>query len=534
MVAEIRGKSFKLSSSLSPGAWGLRAIGRTALTLASLLMILALMLPSASYVLAQQSKAGAIVFHLELYDERGRPITGLGALSKSSELEVFAQVYAITPPDDPDVLKEVYKGKVRGLKLRLEARGALKDVAEGWVRFEEKRGPVTRDSETAVQLNLWIVNKTSGEVVQRVSYYYTYSPKGILEGEERAHKVKIAVPKKAKGASGSEIEADIRVANGCYSFFYWKPVYRITPDTYVQAGGPPEVYNHLLRRDGTLYIRTPLLTIYNAYRPSSPITATIEYGSERYTWFYVAIGIGFEVEKKLKKGDITGGLSGKVYLGGKSLDMKVSFIRTVENVQSWEEAYIWIWARPVYIFYHEYYVNCLGYETYTGRDKVEFFVQDVVKTYNPQLKVYYIEGGVRREPLPSFIREWIFNSTLTEYVSTYSLRPSEAIRLRDFLETYVDTCSADFEVPPAPVLAAAVRRVATHLVPLSVMIGPSISWGESETRYVGGGIQNNGQYYEYLYMRQSNLSYRKDPPWWCFWCSPCYYKIPVSLYIESR
>jgi len=514
----------------------LRAIGRTALTLASLLMILALMLPSASYVLAQQSKAGAIVFHLELYDERGRPITGLGALSKPRELEVFAQVHAITPPDDPDVLREVHKDKVRGVTLRLEARGALKDVAESWVRFEERRGPVSRDSETAVQLNLWIVNKTSGEVVQRVSYYYTYSPKGMLEGEERTYKVKIAVPKKAKGASGSEIEANIRVANGCYDFFYWKPVYRITPDTYVQAGGPPEVYDHLLWRDGTLYIRTPLLTIYNAFSSSSPITATIEYGSEKYTWFYVAIGIGFEVEKKLKNNiDITGGLSGKVYLGGKSLDMKVSFIRTVENVQPWEEAYIWIWARPVYIFYHEYHhVDCLGYETRTGRDKVEFFIQDVVKTYDSQLKAYYIEGGVRREPLPSFIREWIFNDTLTEYVYMYTLSPNQARLLDDFLEVFVDTCSADFEVPIAPVLAAAVRRVAAHLVPLAVMITPSISWGESETRYVSGGIQNNGQYHELLYIRQSKLPYRKDPPWWCLWCDTCYYKVPVSLCIESR
>ncbi len=512
----------------------MRAIGRTALTLASLLMILALMLPSASYVLAQQSKAGAIVFHLELYDERGRPLTSLGALSKPRELEVFAQVYAITPPDDPDVLKEVHKGKVRGLKLRLEAKGALKDVAEGWVRFEKKRGPVTRDSETAVQLNLWIINKTSGEIVQRVSYYYTYSPKGILEGEERVHKVKIAVPKKAKGASGSEIEDSVRVALVCPEYISWRPVYRITPDTYVQAGGPPEVYNHLLRRDGTWYIRTPLLTIYNVYRPSSPISASIEYGSERYTWFYVAIGIGFEVEKKLRGGNITGGLSGKVYLGGKSLDMRVSFTDLVSNVQSWEEAYIWIWARPVYVFYYEYIVDCAGGETRTGGDKVDFFVQDVVKTYNPRFKAYYIEGGVRREPLPGFIREWIFNSTLSEYVYMYTLGPNQARLLDDFLEVYVDTCSADFEVPIAPVLAAAVRKVAPHLAPLAVMITPSISWGESETRYIGGTIKNEGQYHELLYIRQSKLSYRKDPPWWCLWCSPCYYKVPVSLFIESR
>jgi hypothetical protein len=509
------------------------AIGRTALTLLSLLIVLALLLPLASYVLAQWFMVGAVVFHLEFYDEGGRPLTILGALSKPPELEVFAQVYAITSPDDPSVLKEVYRGRVRGLTLKLEAKGVLRDVAEGWVRFEEKRGPVRRDSGTAVQLNLWIFNKTSGEVVQRVSYYYTYSPKGILEGEERTYRVKIAVPKKAGKASGSEIETSIRVASGCPVYFYWKPVYRITPNTYVQLGESPEVYDHLLWRDGTWYIRTPLLTIYNPY-PSSPISVAM-FRSNTWTWFYVAIGISFEVEKKLKNNiDITGGLSDKVYLGGISRDMKVSFAEIVSNIQSWEEAYIWIWTRPVFTFYHEYYVDCSGYETYTGYDKVDFFVQDVAKIYNPELKVYYIEGGERRERLPSFIRDWIFNSTLTEYVSTYALRPSQAILLGDFLEVYVDTCQADFEVPIGPVLSAAVRRVAAHLLPLSVMIGPSISWGESETVYVSGVIQNDGQYHEYLYIRKSKLSYRKDPPWWCLWCSPCYYKIPVSLFIESR
>ena len=501
------------------------AIGRTAITLASLLMILAIMLPTASYVLAQQFKVGAIVFHLELYNERGRPITILGALSKPPELEVFAQVYAITPPDDPGVLREVYKGRVRGLTLRLEARGVLRDVAEGWVRFEEKRGPVSRDSERAVQLNLWIVNRTSGEVVQRVSYYYTYSPKGILEGEERAYRVKIAVPKKAKGA-------DIRVADGCPGYFEWRPVYMITPTTYIQVDGPPEVYDHLLWRDGTWYIRTPLLTIYNPLSSLNSISAFII--SDDYTWFYAAIGIGFEVERKLKNGDVTGGLSGKVYLGGRSLNMRVSFVDILSNVQPWEEAYVWIWARPVYIFYREYRVDCIG-EARTGHEKVDFFVQDVVKTYNSQLKVYYIEGGDRRERLPSFIREWMFNDTLTEYVYMYALRPDWSIPLCDLLEVFVDTCSADSKVSIAPVLSAAVQRVAPHLAPLSVMIGPSIPWGASETElYFRGFIQNNGQYYEFLYIRQSKLPYRKDPPWWCLWCSPCYYKVPVSLYIESR
>jgi len=519
----------------------LRTIGRTALALSSLLMILALMLPTASYVLAQQSKAGAIVFHLELYDERGRPLTGLGALSKPAELEVFAQVYAITPPDDPDVLREVHKGKVRGLTLRLEARGALKDVAEGWVRFEEKRGPVTRDSGTAVQLNLWIINKTSGEVVQRVSYYYTYSPKGILEGEERAYKVKIAVPKKAKGAGQSEIEADIRVTFVCPEYFYWERVYTITPDTYVQAGKPSEVFNYLRWYNGAWYIKTPLLTVNNTVPTySSPVLMAITYDKLYVTAFDVSIGIGFEVERKLRnKIDIFGGLSGEVYRGGLSWKETVYFGRG-DYVYPGEEVYVWIWARPVFAFYREHVVDCLG-DSLTGKEKVEFFVQDAIKIYVSELQAYTFDGDITKGPLPGFIRRWIFNDTLTEKIyNAFTLDPSDparkAVTLAALIRSYYDTCTAGFEVPVGIAIAtsAIFFPELAPFVTLLVVISPSLSYSESETVYVNGVIEVKGSIREYLDIYRSKLPYRKDPPWWCLWCSPCYYKVPVSLYIESR
>ena len=513
------------------------AIGRTALTLASLLVVIAILLPLASYVLAQQSKVGAIVFHLELYDERGRPLTTLGALSKPAELEVFAQVYAITPPDDPDTLKEVYKGKVRGLTLRLEARGVLKDVAEGWVRFEEKRGPVMRDSERAVQLNLWIINKTSGEVVQRVSYYYTYSPKGILEGEERAYKVKIAVPKKAGGASGSEIRAQ----QDCAPFYYWELVYTITPDTYVKAGKPSEVFDYLRWYNGAWYIKTPLLTVNNTVpNYSSPILMAITYDKLYVTTFDVSIGIGFEVERKLRnKIDIFGGLSGEVYRGGHSWKETVYFGRG-DYVYPGEEVYVWIWARPVFAFYREHVVDCTG-DSLTGKEKVEFFVQDAIKIYVSELQAYTFDGDITKGPLPGFIRRWIFNDTLTEKIyNAFTLDPSDparkAVTLAALIRSYYDTCTAGFEVPVGIAIAtsAIFFPELAPFVTLLVVISPSLSYSESETVYVNGVIEVKGSIREYLDIYRSKLSYRKDPPWWCFWCSPCYYKVPVSLYIESR
>jgi len=52
---------------------------------------------------------------------------------------------------------------------------------------------------------------------------------------------------------------------------------------------------------------------------------------------------------------------------------------------------------------------------------------------------------------------------------------------------------------------------------------------------VSGGIKNEGnEYHEYLYMRLSKVQYRRDPPWYCLWCDPCYYGVPVGMYFISE
>jgi len=64
------------------------------------------------------------------------------------------------------------------------------------------------------------------------------------------------------------------------------------------------------------------------------------------------------------------------------------------------------------------------------------------------------------------------------------------------------------------------------------MIAPVV--GESDDS-VAGVIKNEGDmHYETLYMRLSKVQYRRDPPWYCLWCSPCYYRVPVSMYFISE
>ncbi|MFN7106439.1 MAG: hypothetical protein ACK4M3_07660, partial [Pyrobaculum sp.] len=53
---------------------------------------------------------------------------------------------------------------------------------------------------------------------------------------------------------------------------------------------------------------------------------------------------------------------------------------------------------------------------------------------------------------------------------------------------------------------------------------------------VDGSLYNDGVPVvksEVVYMAVSRYSYRVDPPWWCPWCSPCYYKVPVGIYFVT-
>ncbi|MGC8983416.1 MAG: hypothetical protein ACP5KA_06695 [Desulfurococcaceae archaeon] len=468
-----------------------------------------------------------MTFYIDLYDESGLPLS-IGIYSwriAPSSLEVRAQVFAVAPPDDPEIVREVFRGRVEGLVLRLEARGVLREVAEKWVEFEKKRGPVTRDSETSVRLCLWVIDRASGEVLQRMCRYYTYSPLGLLEGEERSYSVKVVVPRKALQEAGAGLQgARAEPLDGCPCHagdVFWVLKYKVVPENYTQAYG-----EHIIYASGAWYVRTPLLAVYNQLAGSGSMSGSISIDIKYETWFYASVGIGFEIEEKLKAGDVTGGLNYKVHISPSRKD-KMYFYEELPVLGPWEEAYVWIWARPVMLFYDEYRLTCTCEAYRTGYQDIEFFIQDVVKTYDSYLKVYKIEGGMTKGPIPDFIRKWIFNETLTEYRYVGPLSPDEGVTLGAIIGSSIDVCEADFEIPVSALLSTVLSLIpqTAPFAPLATLISVSISYGKSTTVYVGGGLMNHGPYTEYLYLRASKLYYA---------AGPCYYKVPVSMYFESK
>ena len=498
------------------------------------LLLVALLTALTAYLVASASNSGgAVVFVFEvLGGGSAQVVDPLGRQVPPSGIAVIAQVHAIAPPNSSSVVEEVFWGELRGPTLRLDSRGPLGDVARGWVAFEKARGSLQKESEVGLELSVWLVDESSGAVLASMSGYYTYSPKGLLEGETREYRVKVRV---GQGQANAGVR-DIGVYQpGCFSAYVWRLKYEVTPEDALGAYGGDYRYHN-----GAYYIKLPILALYNKYLYSGLVDSAIGLDTEYKTWFYVSLGISTGVEAKLKSGDVTGGLDSKVKLAGRSREIRATGFWDPNELNPNEKVYVWIWARPVMLFYNEYYiVNCPGYykEEYTGRDKVEFLVQDVITSYLGSIDgrdIYLIEGG-ESASIPQYIEEWVFNNTLSDYKPLLTLDPNVGVTFKALIETSIDVCRADFEISLGAALAPAVASINAlrHFTPLSVMMGPSLSWGESEERFVSGGIRNEGpQFSESLYVRVSKLRYVKEPFW--PWQDPCYYRIPVSMYIESR
>lgn len=512
--------------------------------LKALLAITLILAPLATIAASQyvNSGPGHVKFTIELYDASGRKITNiLGMPTIPDNIKIIAQVYAIAPPNHDSPVVEIYRGELRGRSLTLQPKGLMGRIAQAWIDFERSRSFKPDYSNVSLELNLWIVDKITGKVLQRVSYFYPYNPKGLLNGKKWDYTVKIAINTTQANTQegGPKDKKGEPLQVGGLSYYIWKLNFTVTPEVNLSVFG----YENVKYHKGAYYIKLPILTIYNVfYYLSSNIGSSIELTHEKMTEFKASIGIGVGIEKKLKEGDVTGGLNGEVYLGGTSRSVIATMYRWIPPVGGASWAYVWIWARPVMLFYNEYYVVvCSGYtyEEYTGRDKVEFFVQDIITEYAGNINgkdVYIIESGVTNTTPPDYIIDWLFNDTLSEYKLMKSLSPGESYPFRVLIPSTIDTCSADFEVSLGiPLAAVLVAAGMPRFAPLAVMVAPSLSYGESETIYIGGGIENLGSVYdEILYLRVSKLQFRKDPPWWKFWEDPCYYNVPVSMYIESR
>ncbi len=151
------------------------------------LLVITLILTPLAIIAASQyvnSGPGHVKFTIELYEANGRKITNfLGTSTIPDNIKITAQVYAIAPPNHDSPVVEVHRGELKERSLTLQPKGPLGKIAQAWVNFERARGFKPDYSNVSLELNLWIVDKTTSKVLQRVSYFYPYNPKGLLNGK---------------------------------------------------------------------------------------------------------------------------------------------------------------------------------------------------------------------------------------------------------------------------------------------------------------------------------------------------------------
>lgn len=316
----------------------------------------------------------------------------------------------------------------------------------------------------------------------------------------------------------------------CYNRTYYADV-----ETFAEA--LPSDYFIVV--DGVTYVKTPILIAENDLPSySGTVTASINIGmSNEAIGIYPTYTVGPNIGEALKHPasstfpSVTLWKGNGIVWGGETYTYGTTLVLSPSRNTGW----VWIFTRPYLEVYSVYLVVVGGEPTYL-HDEVTAAITDVL------IEGDSIVGNYTYDLPVDSLLENFFAGTNETYVTT--LAPRESKTLESIFQNY-DTCGADFEVgiPVGAMVAAVVSLVAPIASPVAAGIAGfqvSIS-AVGASIWIYGNIVNQGDLsdvpgdynvYEGVYMRISRHKYKVDPPWWCPWCSPCYYDAPAGIYFR--
>jgi len=492
-----------------------------------------------------------------------------------------AAVVFITAPLPPNMLKDsemdteiVFAGIVdRGVAL---TRKEIGPIISGWVKTYDERGN-KNSPYIGLSVHVDIVDKATGKSMATSINSVTLNTDLLSKGYVGYYKLGISIGTSKTGeiapmglvevkyyesatapdfswlttlsnepeglAQTPQSGVGLNAYTRCVSFGNWYvyECYNLTyyADTETFESVLPS--NYFKTVNGVTYMAVPVIIAVNDYPAYS---ATLEVGislssTEFTTSIYPTYTIGPNIGKALNSPYSTAFPSVTLWKGSGAAwgGQSYYFYETITLYPSgsYSKGWIWIYARPYIEVYSVYRVYADGSTEYL-RDEVTAAVSDVYVIGNN------IQGGASHYLPPEQFMNVLFSGTEEKRVGT--LAPNTTLALGSIVEGF-DTCGSDFEVgipvgalvglvvlAAFPEAAAVAAAVAGFQVSLSAT-GASI--------YVGGGIKNKGDVpyvpddhaaYEQVYVRVSKLRYKVDPPWWCFWCSPCYYDVPAGMYFR--
>jgi len=300
--------------------------------------------------------------------------------------------------------------------------------------------------------------------------------------------------------------------------------------------------------NGFTYMKVPVVVAINDF-PSMSATVTVSIDttiSSPALGVYPTYAIGPNIAKAINNPNypelpsVTIWRKGYLSWGGERFGFHRTLILHPRDATN--TSWVWIYARPYIEIYSVYLVTDSGIDAIREesdiylRDEVTFAISDIL------LNGTNIESDSAYGMPHEIINYYFFAGTNETFVTRLS--PKESMQLRNIFQTF-DKCGADFEVgiPVGAIVAAAASYVAPISAPVAAgLAGFSVTLSAvGASIYIEGGIENHGDVPgvpgdynvgENVYIRISKFRYKVDPLWWCPWCSPCYYDVPVGIYFR--
>ncbi|ABM81224.1 hypothetical protein [Hyperthermus butylicus] len=512
--------------------------------------------------LANYTAAPGIVLEFKFLKPTAKGFTTWEEPARGGDIIAMIHVEAVAPAGIQGDFIPLYTGAYHGKPIYLPSSGMLGDIAKAWVKEYTRRGSNPDTVYSGLLVFVSVLNRTAlkhhdmrNAVIYSTVDVVSYKPAAIAAGKTLKYTINVIVDRKHRNLEYRVEEMKGLLETMAVKMASDKPRSTNMQGYQLQPQNPEEswycdefsepIASYCWRRElyiapghltgilpsdyfrwenGKLYVKTPLMIVYNKYSYSDTITANINLGSTNAAIsIYATFGAGeglvelFRGEKESVP-ELTIWKSGDRIWGGEKY--YYSRAETVPPEHWW---WAWIWGRPVFAVYREYY--CLLDCEPLSNSYVIAAVTDVITEGS------IIEGGEEKskpaEPLMSYLFEGI------ELTSVGTLNPGDSLPLGSIFNTF-DTCGADFEIgiPVGAIVGGLLGG--PEGAAIGSVFGVSVS-AEGAKIYILGGIENEGNYNvpEYIWVGASKLKYRHEQCW-LFFCQTCYYNVLIGIYVEAR
>jgi len=364
---------------------------------------------------------------------------------------------------------------------------------------------------------------------------------------------------------GQEILLDIPVSpiyswrsthsfdNECNVQFSWrlkKTIDIAETMTHVDNGLPTRYEN------GEHWVAVPFLVIHNYDKggkgtpDDGVLAAYLEIGPDDGVRFGMISVAGPNLTDRIVQGDWIAALAGEVEVVGDSFTSERIVIPVPTHAtRGGETSFGYIFARPIVRLLEELVtIECNGnvQEVFTGYQRIDVYIEDFLIYYSTATIDVALFGEVLFNDTP----EWMVDFLVVEGGYSYLediriprtpledgvLEPDEVIIL-EAVVSHLDSSAAcethDYAIPVGLTLAAASAEPDYGWLGLGVslpmIVGPS-PIGYAEAPGVIGNSMN-GLAPEEMFVAVSVVEYRRDPGVGCLWCEPCYYRLPLYIFV---